>query len=45
MKQIFIILLQAVILKVCLTTRILSSFTVIFLHFDRLQIKYNSQIL
>ena len=43
MKQIHIILMQAVMLKVCLI--ILSSFTVIFLRFDMLRIKYNSQIL
>ena len=42
-EEIVIILLQAVILKVSLF--ILSSFTVIFLRFDRLRIKYNSQIL
>ena len=43
MKRVLIILLQAVILKVCLI--ILNSFKVIFLRFDRLRKKYNSQIL
>ena len=38
MKRILIFLLQAVILTVSLI--ILSSFTVIFLRFDRLRIKY-----
>ena len=42
-KRIIIVLLRAVFVKVCLI--ILSSFTVIFLRFDRLPTKYNSQIL
>ena len=42
-KRILIVLLQAVFQKVCLI--ISSSSTVIFLRFDRLRIKYNSQIL
>ena len=41
MKRIPIILVRAMILKVCLI--ILSSFKVIFLRFDKLRIKYLSK--